>query len=135
MSIGVVGAVGADPPIGHLRRRHRKAVGNARGETRRVPDSTVDVLDGATARAHEVVMVVADAKFKHHRVPGRFDPAHQARSGEVAESVVDRLQADGIQRIVQVLSAGVRTCTQCHKNRASRFGDAQAGGAQGAVDV
>jgi len=58
-----------------------------------VTDGAVDVLDAATGRADQVVVVVIDSALEKSRPSGRLDPTNQACLDEVTECVVDRLQA------------------------------------------
>ncbi len=56
------------------------------------PIDAVDVRDGVAARAHDVVVVVADAVLVERRRAGGLDPAKQPRAVECGEHAVDGLQ-------------------------------------------
>ena len=57
------GAVGAQAPVDDLGLVDREAVVVGRGQARRLTDGAVDVDDRAAGAAHEVVVVVADARL------------------------------------------------------------------------
>ena len=56
-----------------------------------VADGAVDVGDGAAGPADDVVVVVAHPRLVARHGAGRLDAPHQARVGQRAQDVVDRL--------------------------------------------
>ena len=57
----------------------------------------VDIGHRPAGAADEVVMVVALSPLEACRAPGRLDAAHEARVGQRAQDVVDRLGGDAAE--------------------------------------
>src|ERR1700712_3983448 len=84
-------ALGAEPPEDDLGLVDDEAVVVRRGQAWRGPGDTVDVRDRPTGPAHDVVVVVPDPRLVPRRRAGGLDATQQARRGERAQDVVDRL--------------------------------------------
>ena len=101
-------------------------------------DGAVDVLDGAAFGADEVVVVVGDAQLEQPGAAGGLDAAHEAGVREVAERVVDRLQARArdASRDDRLNSSSALACGRSPRaidDRASRLGDPQSRGADDGI--
>lgn len=95
-------------------------------------DDALDVSDGCTAGADEVVVIVADAQFVEGSRSGRLDPAHDTGFGQVGERIVYRLNGcRGLSELgVNRRSRRVREPLQRSDNRKSARGDPEAGSTQ-----
>src|SRR3954469_26040410 len=92
-------AVGTHAPERHLRLVDEEVGGLARGEARRGADDAVDVVGRAARAAHEMVVVVADARLVARGAPGGLDPAQEADAGHRVQAVVHRLGRDRAERL------------------------------------
>jgi hypothetical protein len=70
----------AQAPVRHFRRGEDEAVAVGGFETGRRADRAVHVDDRAARRAHEVMVVVADAQLEEHRPAGSM--AHEPASAK-----------------------------------------------------
>lgn len=59
-----------------------------------LPDGAVDIGDDPAGAAYDVVVIVADPGLIASDVTRRLNAPHQARSGQGAKNVVDRLTRD-----------------------------------------
>src|SRR5258708_228789 len=87
-------AVVAQAPVDDLGLVDREAVVIGRGQAWRLADRAVDVSEGTTRPAHDVVVVIPDAPLVPGRAAGRFDAAYESRRGERVEGVIHGLKGD-----------------------------------------
>ena len=135
-------ARGTETPEDDLGLVHDEAVRLRRIDAGRGADDAVDVLGGAAAPAHDVVVVVADPALVARRVPGGLDAAHEPGIDAGRQHVVDGLGGDGTELGAHArtdrVGRGVRVLREPGEHGSARRGDPQARRAQGAragVDV
>ncbi|GMA27498.1 hypothetical protein GCM10025874_07510 [Arenivirga flava] len=99
----------------------------------------VDVGDGAAARAHDVVVVVAHAPLVACGRAGRRDAAQQTGIGQRAEHHVDGLQCGARQlvgdRPMHLIGVGVRHRGERAQHREALLRDPQSARAQRLLEI
>ncbi len=88
---GCGGAGGAQAPVDHLGLVDHVAVVLRRSQTWHLADGAVDVGDRTAGAAHDVVVVVGDARLIASQRARRLDAPYQPSTRERLQYVIDRL--------------------------------------------